>query len=103
MRRAGALSVPALEDSSYFYFISDVQFGQRVALIGMTLKQYGQSFVVGSAGGGAFFRLLKPLMIRKITKATITKSITVCRNTPHLTIASPTVSVFSVKSTPPIA
>jgi len=35
------------------YLISDVQCGQRVALIGMIVKQCGHSFVVGSAGAGA--------------------------------------------------
>ena len=65
-----------------FYFNSDVQFGQRFALIEIALKQYGQSFVVGSVTRTGFFSLLTDLMIRKITKATMVKSITVLRNTP---------------------
>jgi hypothetical protein len=35
-----------------------VQFGQRVAAIGMVVWQYWHSLVVGSAGAGARFSLL---------------------------------------------
>ena len=56
---------------------SDVQCGQRVALIGMVVKQCGHSLVVGSAGGGAFLVALAALTIMKITKAILRKSFTV--------------------------
>ncbi|HQV62383.1 MAG TPA: hypothetical protein PKV19_00170, partial [Anaerolineales bacterium] len=39
------------------YFNSDVQFGQRVALMGIMLKQCGHSFMTGSATGSGFFIL----------------------------------------------
>ncbi len=59
-----------------YAFNSDVQFGQRVALMEMVLMQCGHSLVVGSAGAGAFFMLLADLTMRKITKAMIRKSTT---------------------------
>ncbi len=37
------------------YLISEVQCGQRVALIGMVVKQCGHSLVVGTAGVGSGF------------------------------------------------
>ena len=54
---------------------SEVQFGQRLALIGMFVKQRGHSLVIGVAGAGAGLRcrLLIPLIIRKMARATIRK------------------------------
>ena len=34
-----------------FFYNSDVQFGQRVALMEIVVKQCGQSLVMGSAAG----------------------------------------------------
>ena len=34
-----------------FFYSSDVQFGQRVALMEIVVKQCGQSLVMGSAAG----------------------------------------------------
>ena len=59
------------------YFNSEVQLGQRVALMEMVVKQWGQSLVVGSAAGAgsSFFLVAFALLtIMKITKAMIKKS-----------------------------
>ena len=63
---------------------SEVQCAQRVALMGMLLRQWGHSLVVGSAGGASSsrFSLLMPLMSRNTAKATIRKLITALMNTP---------------------
>ena len=63
---------------------SDVQLGQRVALMGMAVKQNGQSFVVGSAGGASSvrFREFIPLITMNMAKATIRNEMIVLRNTP---------------------
>jgi PPM family protein phosphatase len=66
------------------YLSSDVQCPQRVALIGMLIWQYGQSFVVGAAATTGFFSRFIALMTTKMAKATIRKSITVLMNTPYL-------------------
>ena len=60
----------------------DVQWPQRVALIGTADRQYGQSFVFGAAGAGSFLNRLTCLISRKITSATTTKSRIVLRKTP---------------------
>jgi hypothetical protein len=65
-----------------FHLISDVQFGQRVAGIGIWVKQNGHSLVVGAAGAGARFIRFICFTIRKITNAMMTKSIIVLMNTP---------------------
>ena len=70
----------------YIYLSSEVQLGQRVALIEMVLKQCGHSFVVGSAAGagaGFFLAALAALTIMKMTKAMIRKSMTVWTNSPQ--------------------
>jgi hypothetical protein len=61
-----------------------VQWGQRVALIEIVDRQYGHSFVVGSAGSSSSFRSSRLIWrtIKKIAKATMTKSITVLMNNP---------------------
>jgi hypothetical protein len=59
-----------------------VQLGQRVALIGIAEKQYGHSLVAGAAAGTGFFHRFTWRITRKITNATIKKSITVFRNNP---------------------
>lgn len=47
-----------LEPTSHIQALtsSEVQLGQRVAIIAMVLKQNGHSLVVGSAGGATSFR-----------------------------------------------
>ena len=62
---------------------SDVQWPQRVALIGTGVQQYGQSLVVGAATSFFFSRLIC-LITRKIAKATMRKSSTVLMNAPYL-------------------
>ena len=66
------------------YLSSDVQFGQRNALIEIVEKQNGHSFVVGAAGvaGLAGASLFAARIIMKMTKATIKKLITLLRNKP---------------------
>lgn len=59
----------------------EVQCGQRVALIGMEDRQYGQSFEAGAASGLRVSRLICRTN-RKITKATMTKSRMALRNRP---------------------
>jgi hypothetical protein len=56
---------------------SEVQFGQRVALIGMLVKQYGQFLVAGTAGAASCLRIvrLKSRINKNITNATIRKLI----------------------------
>jgi hypothetical protein len=58
-----------------FYERVDVQWGQRVALIAMTLQQLGHSFVTtGPAGTGCSrFIELMAFTTKKIQNATITK------------------------------
>ena len=72
---------------------SDVQFGQRVARIGMLVQHFGQSLVVGSFGVSSL-RVMRfiALMTMKMHAATMTKSSTVLRNWPYL-IATVSASV----------
>ena len=84
------------------YFNSDVQCGQRVALMEMMLKQCGHSFMTGSATGSGFFILFAAFTIRKITMAIRRKSMMVCTNAPHLITAAPTINACSLKFTPPM-
>lgn len=60
----------------------EVQLGQRVALIGICVKQCGHSLVVTSAGAGGAFRRLAALTTRKMANAMIMKSMIVVMNTP---------------------
>lgn len=62
----------------------EVQFGQRVALIGMDVMQCGHSFVVTSGLTSACLRLkwFSCLMTIKIEKAMIKKSIMLLMNKP---------------------
>ena len=62
----------------------EVQYGQRVAGMGMAVQQKAQSFVVGAAGGAAGLRwsLLACRMMMKITNAMIRKLTTVFTNWP---------------------
>ncbi len=73
-----------LELRSYAASSCDVQFGRRVALIGMLEQQKEQSLVVGAAGGSSSFRFSRfiALTTRKIAKAMIMKSITVLMKSP---------------------
>ena len=63
---------------------SEVQNAHRVALIGIVEKQWGHSLVVGSSAGASAsrLRLLRPRMIRKTAKATMTKLMIVLINIP---------------------
>ena len=70
-------------DANFVIYDDDDQ--QRVALTEMVVKQYGQSLVMGSAAGagsGFFFMLSIALIIRKMTRAMITKSITLLMKLP---------------------
>lgn len=68
---------------STVYCTSEVQFGQRTASMEIVLKQYGHSLVVGGpAGAGLACRRLICLISRKITRATMTKSIRLLMNAP---------------------
>ena len=60
-----------------FYFTSDVQLGQRLALSGIVDKQNGQSLVVGAtaAGAGFFFIAFIALMTMKMQNATICQTV----------------------------
>jgi hypothetical protein len=60
---------------------SDVQFGQRTAPSGIVNRQYGQGFVVGAASGPRCMRLTWRTT-RKMTKATMTKSMIVLMKIP---------------------
>src|SRR5277367_1748840 len=60
----------------------DVQFGQRVAGIGIIVWQNGHSFVVGDAGAGWRFIRFACFTTIKIINATIRKSTTVLMNSP---------------------
>ena len=51
------------------HYICDVQFVQPVALIGMAVKQYEHSFVVGAAGAGSLLKWLIERMIKNNTNA----------------------------------
>ena len=63
---------------------SDVQFGQRIAVIGIVDMQKEHSLVVGSSSGASSSAciLLIPLMSIKTAKATMRKLITVFIKTP---------------------
>jgi hypothetical protein len=62
------------------YFNSEVQCGQRVALMGMADRQWGQSLVAGAGAG--FRKRFICLMIRKIANAMIKKLRMVLRKIP---------------------
>jgi hypothetical protein len=63
---------------------SDVQFGQRTALIGIAVKQKGQSLVVGAAGGTSFFRCIWLMIFtnKNTAKAIMRKVIMLLINKP---------------------
>lgn len=65
---------------------SEVQLGQRLALIGIEVAQRGQSFVVGVAGTAAFFgpciRAIGRTIRKNTAAAIIKKLIMVFMNTP---------------------
>src|ERR1700693_2785991 len=57
---------------------TEVHCGQRLAPAGMVLRHSGHSLVAGGGGGAGFgMKRFTCLMTRKITKATITNSMTV--------------------------
>jgi pyrroloquinoline quinone (PQQ) biosynthesis protein C len=77
--------------SLYPAFSSEVQFGQRVALIGIAEKQYAHSFVAGATGGASSSRLIL-LMVRtrrNTAKAIRMKLMIVLMNTPKLIVTAP--------------
>jgi hypothetical protein len=61
-----------------------VQWGQRTALIGMAVKQKGQSLVVGTAATGAGLRrmALIHLTMMKMARETMMNSKSVFRKAP---------------------
>src|SRR2546428_6357477 len=73
-------------------FKSEVQWAHRIALGGMLDRQKGHSLAVAAgAGGGASARFI-PLIARvkrKITKATMRKSIQVLIKDPQFMVAAP--------------
>lgn len=77
-------SLPSDQVHVYVRFNSLVQWAQRVAPSGIADRQYGQSFVIGAAGGAASWLLtrLTNLTMRKTVKAMITKLITSLMNAP---------------------
>ena len=60
---------------------TDVHCAQRLAAAGMALRHSGHDLVAGAEGGGGMKRFTC-LMIKKITKATITNSMTVLMKMP---------------------
>ena len=57
---------------------SEVQFGQRVALMGMRVKQKGHSLVVGAGGGVSFSRrILLTIFTRKNSAAAMMRNVTI--------------------------
>ena len=68
----------------YAAFTSEVQWEQRVALMGIGDRQYRHSLVVGAAGPNSGFRAIRLTCrtMRKIANATMMKSITVLANIP---------------------
>lgn len=68
--------------SNIIHFNSEVQLGQRTALIGMIEKQKGHSFVTGTVGGVCRFSLFTLLTRRNIEKDTIKKVTTVLIKSP---------------------
>lgn len=80
-----------LEDAASQAARSDVQCGQRLALIATVEQHLGHSLVVGSAGGGALLSRFICLITRKMAKATITKSSSVLMKIPYFT------AVFSLR------
>jgi len=52
---------------------SDVQCGQRLALMGIVIEHKGQSLETAGASGAGFFILLSARTIRKMQNATIKK------------------------------
>jgi len=76
-RALGAKPAPGIDPFRPAYFAAttgDVQFGQRLALIGIVEQHSGHSFVVGSAAGGPFFSRFICLTTKKMAKATMAKS-----------------------------
>src|SRR5579862_1011024 len=73
---------PQASRSSFYAVSCDVQFGQRLAAIGIAVAQYEQSLVFGAAAGAGLFQRFTIRMSRKIAKATIRKSMMLFRNTP---------------------
>jgi hypothetical protein len=81
----------ALYPGAYALFNSEVQLGQRVAWMGIAVKQKEQSLVVGTAGGASsclFKRLILRITI-KMAKATIRKLMIVLMNTPKFIVTAP--------------
>jgi len=77
---AHSLAIPSVLYAGSFpypvpcgHFSSDVQWAQRVALIGMADKQCGQSLVVGAGADAGFFIAFIWRMSKKSTNAMIKK------------------------------
>ena len=68
----------------------EVQWGQRLAWMGMVVKQKGHSLVLGSAAGCfSRFMWLMPLMTRNTAKAMMIKLMMVLMKTPRLRVTAP--------------
>lgn len=86
---------------------TEVQYGQRVASMSISLQQYGHFFVVGGFGSSSaskrpiMFTLFISLTSRNIINAMIIKSITVVINAPYLSSTFPTCSIKLSKFIPP--
>ena len=63
-------------------FSSEVQFGQRFALMGIIVKQKGHSLVTGGGASSSLVSLFKKRITVKIARAIIKKLIIVLMNTP---------------------
>ena len=68
------------------HYMSEVQCGHFVALMLISLKHFGQTFVAGATSAAscsaAAFNLFINLMSKNTAKATITKLINVLMNIP---------------------
>ena len=69
----------------------EVQWGQRLAWMGMVVKQKGHSLVLGSAAGASFSRFmwLMPLITRNTAKAMMIKLMMVLMKRPRLRVTAP--------------
>ena len=103
---------PTFQTAFLFYYTStgaslrtDVQWGQRVASIAISLLQKSHFFVVGALGVSGALPMLVNLFIdltrRKITKARIIKLRTFVINAPYLISTPRTVKIRLLKSVLP--
>src|SRR6516165_860317 len=84
LAHARGSAVACCREGPIYFCKSEVQCGQRIALIGIELAQKGQSLVAGAASAAAagFVNLFDHWTIRNTKKATIRKLMMVLRNCP---------------------